>query len=177
MELSYHQALVGDGLPPLTSLMNALLYLAWLSTLLYREVNLMHLAINDLIMEVNLRNDRSTALWQCRISGCLTTPYSGLEPYGVKVPSTVLRGKGGSDPAGLPGTATADSSRLNSGWTQETTTTSGKPDVVAAGDLVVSMDATCTTLKNAISCKACNSCSRHSYFYFSIGNLGDICSF
>jgi hypothetical protein len=64
----------------------------------------MHLAIIDLIKEVNLHNDRSIALRVCRISGCLTTPYAGLEPYGVKMPSTVLKGKGGSDPAGLPGT-------------------------------------------------------------------------
>jgi hypothetical protein len=33
----------------------------------------------------------------------------------MKVPSTVLRGKGGSDPAGLPGILAADSFRLNSG--------------------------------------------------------------
>ena len=37
-------------------------------------------------------------------AGCLTTPYAGLEPYAGKLASTVLMGKGGSNPAGLPGT-------------------------------------------------------------------------
>ena len=41
-------------------------------------------------------------------AGCLTRPFAGLEPYGVKIPSTVLMGNGGSDSAGLPGTGTAD---------------------------------------------------------------------
>ena len=44
-------------------------------------------------------------------AGCLTTPFAGLETYGVKMPSTVLMGNGGSDSAGLPGTGTADSFR------------------------------------------------------------------
>jgi hypothetical protein len=37
--------------------------------------------------------------------GCFVAPYSGLEPYLSKDCSAVLRGKGGSDPAGLPGSA------------------------------------------------------------------------
>ena len=68
----------------------------------------MHLAIFELIKEVNLHKDNSIVLRVCGISGCLTTPYPGLEPYGGKPPSTVLRGKGGGDPAGLPGTGTAE---------------------------------------------------------------------
>ena len=32
-------------------------------------------------------------------------PYSWLEPYAGKLASTVLKGKGGGDPAGLPGTS------------------------------------------------------------------------
>jgi len=34
------------------------------------------------------------------------TPYSWLEPYAGKLASTVLKGKGGGDPAGLPGDRT-----------------------------------------------------------------------
>jgi len=67
----------------------------------------MQLVFVDLNKEVYLHDNNSTVWRVCRIGGCLTTPYAGLEPYGVKVPSTVLRGKGGSDPAGLPGTAGA----------------------------------------------------------------------
>jgi len=40
-------------------------------------------------------------------AGCLIAPYSGLEPYAWKLASTVLRGKGRGNPAGLPGTGTA----------------------------------------------------------------------